>query len=183
MFAISRTRWHTRPLSRRAKRRSSAAPGSLRKKYTGIVHPPNMVCSPNHSTTSGDHRKLVLDDLQFALLAVPRIAKARQLAAPAFEPGRGDVIELLGCFGQIGALEIAGPPAGNQQSGAAIRWMPTTNVVPREDGRGPSPPRGRQNWVLFLDAGHTAAGRGGLSTGGGGIGLGGSSIGGRRCGS
>src|SRR5271156_3536627 len=26
MFAISRTRWHTRPLSRRAKRRSSAAP-------------------------------------------------------------------------------------------------------------------------------------------------------------
>src|SRR5271156_6360786 len=57
MFAISRTRWHTRPLSRRAKRRSSAAPGSLRKKYTGIVHPPDMVCSPNHSTTSGDHRK------------------------------------------------------------------------------------------------------------------------------
>jgi AraC-like DNA-binding protein len=40
MFAIIRTRWHTRPLSRRAKRRSSAAPGSLRKKYTGIVHPP-----------------------------------------------------------------------------------------------------------------------------------------------
>jgi hypothetical protein len=32
MFAIIRTRWHTRPLSRRAKRRSSAAPGSLRKK-------------------------------------------------------------------------------------------------------------------------------------------------------
>src|SRR5271167_4305090 len=60
MFAIIRTRWHTRPLSRRAKRRSSAAPGSLRKKYTGIVHPPDMVCSPNHSTTSGDHRKLVL---------------------------------------------------------------------------------------------------------------------------
>jgi hypothetical protein len=40
-----------------------------------------------------------------------------------------------------------------------------------------------RNGVLFLDAGHTAAGRGGLSTGGGGIGLGGSSIGGRRCGS
>ncbi len=32
-------RWQTRPLSRRAKRRSSAAPGSLRKKYAGIVHP------------------------------------------------------------------------------------------------------------------------------------------------
>ena len=28
------------PLSRRAKRRSSAAPGSLRKKYAGIVYPP-----------------------------------------------------------------------------------------------------------------------------------------------
>ena len=41
----------------------------------------------------------------------------------------------------------------------------------------------RQNrGLLFLDAGHTATGRGGLSTGGGGIGLGGSSIGG-RCGS
>jgi hypothetical protein len=37
MFAIIITRWHTRPLSRRAKRRSSAAPGSLRKKYAGIV--------------------------------------------------------------------------------------------------------------------------------------------------
>jgi len=41
--------------------RCSAAPGSLRKKYAGIVHPPNMVRLPSHSTTSGDHRKLVLD--------------------------------------------------------------------------------------------------------------------------
>jgi hypothetical protein len=40
MFAIIRTRWHPRPLSPRAKRRSSAAPGSLRKKYTDIPHPP-----------------------------------------------------------------------------------------------------------------------------------------------
>ena len=32
---------------------SSAAPGSLRKKYAGIVHPPNMVRLPSHSTTSG----------------------------------------------------------------------------------------------------------------------------------
>src|SRR6516165_5953768 len=61
MFAIITTRWHTRPLSRRAKRRSSAAPGSLRKKYAGIAYPPNMVHSTNHSTTSGDHRKPVLD--------------------------------------------------------------------------------------------------------------------------
>src|SRR5271163_1063699 len=76
MFAISRTRWHTRPLSRRAKRRSSAAPGSLRKKYTGIVHPPDMVCSPNHSTTSGDHRKLVLEDL----------ANIKQRPAERFDP-------------------------------------------------------------------------------------------------
>src|SRR5437667_5704875 len=60
MFAIIRTRWHTRPLSRRAKRRSSAAPGSLRKKYAGIVHPPIMVRLPNYSTISGDHRKPVL---------------------------------------------------------------------------------------------------------------------------
>src|SRR5438067_8677223 len=60
MFAIIRTRWHTRPLSRRAKRRSSAAPGSLRKKYAGIVHPPNMVRSLINSTTSGDHWKPVL---------------------------------------------------------------------------------------------------------------------------
>jgi hypothetical protein len=40
MFAIIRTRWQTCPLSRRAKRRRSAAPGSLRKKYAGIVYPP-----------------------------------------------------------------------------------------------------------------------------------------------
>src|SRR5215471_21012975 len=39
MLAIIRTRWHTRPLSRPAKRRSSAAPGSLRKKYGGISIP------------------------------------------------------------------------------------------------------------------------------------------------
>src|SRR5258708_22921085 len=60
MLAIIRTRWHTRPLSRRAKRRSSAAPGSLRKKYADIVYPPNMVGYPDHSTTSGDYRKPVL---------------------------------------------------------------------------------------------------------------------------
>jgi len=63
MFAIIRTRWQTRPLSRRAKRRSSAAPGSLQKKYAGIVHPPIMVRLPNHSTTSGDHWKAVLEVL------------------------------------------------------------------------------------------------------------------------
>src|SRR6516165_4884000 len=39
MFAIIRTRWQTRPLSRRAKRRSSTAPGSLRKKYAGMSIP------------------------------------------------------------------------------------------------------------------------------------------------
>src|ERR1700676_1301104 len=61
MFAIIRTRWQTRPLSRRAKRRSSAAPRSLRKKYAGIAYPPNMVRLPNHSTTSGDPRKPVLE--------------------------------------------------------------------------------------------------------------------------
>jgi hypothetical protein len=38
MFAIIRTRWHTRPLSRRAKRRSSAARFAA-KKYAGIVIP------------------------------------------------------------------------------------------------------------------------------------------------
>src|SRR2546421_10271095 len=65
MLAIIRTRWHTRPLSRRARRRSSAAPGSLRKKYAGIVHPPNMVRLHNHSTTSRNHRKSVLDIQDF----------------------------------------------------------------------------------------------------------------------
>src|SRR6516165_3107708 len=60
MFAIIRTRWQTRPLSCRAKRRSSAAPGSLRKKYAGILHPPNIVRLPINSTTSGGHRKPVL---------------------------------------------------------------------------------------------------------------------------
>ena len=50
-----------RPLSRRAKRRSSAAPGSLRKKYAGIAHPPNMVRLHINSTTSGDQRKPVSD--------------------------------------------------------------------------------------------------------------------------
>src|SRR6516225_6243227 len=60
MFAIITTRWHTRPLSRRPKPRSSAPPVSLRKKYAGIAYPPNMVHSTNHSTTSGDHRKPVL---------------------------------------------------------------------------------------------------------------------------
>jgi hypothetical protein len=39
MFAIIRTRWQTRPLSPRAKRPSSADPGSLRKKDADIVHP------------------------------------------------------------------------------------------------------------------------------------------------
>src|SRR5439155_24007314 len=43
MLAIIRTRWQTRPLSRRAKRRSSAAPGSLRKKNTDMV-PPTRRC-------------------------------------------------------------------------------------------------------------------------------------------
>src|ERR1700730_11106212 len=60
MFAIIRTRWQPRPLSRPAKRRSSAAPGSPRKKYAGILHPPNMVRLLINSTTSGDHRKPVL---------------------------------------------------------------------------------------------------------------------------
>src|ERR1700676_1366134 len=60
MFAIIRTRWQTRPLSRRAKRRSSAAPGSLRKKYAGILHPPNMVRLLINSTTSGAQWKPVL---------------------------------------------------------------------------------------------------------------------------
>src|SRR6267143_97125 len=60
MFAIIRTRWQTGPLSRRAKRRSSAAPGSPRKKYAGILHPPNMVRLLINSTTSGDRRKPVL---------------------------------------------------------------------------------------------------------------------------
>src|SRR5207248_6684109 len=45
MLAIIRTRWHTRPLSPRAKRRSSAAPGSLRKKYAGILSPQRW-CAP-----------------------------------------------------------------------------------------------------------------------------------------
>src|SRR5437762_6908335 len=45
MLAIIRTRWHTRPLSPRAKRRSSAAPGSLRKKYAGILTPQRW-CAP-----------------------------------------------------------------------------------------------------------------------------------------
>src|SRR6266446_662794 len=66
MFAIIRTRWQTGPLSRRAKRRSSAAPGSLRKKYAGIFHPPNMVRLPINSTISGDHWKPVLNGPGFA---------------------------------------------------------------------------------------------------------------------
>ena len=48
-----------------------------------------------------------VDDRQFGLLAVPRIAKARQLAAPAFEPGRGDVIE-----NQRPVLEVAAGERG-----------------------------------------------------------------------
>src|ERR1700730_5954953 len=66
MFAIIRTRWQTRPLSCRARRRSSAAPGSLRKKYAGIAYPPNMVRLPNHSTTSGNPRKPVLERVRAA---------------------------------------------------------------------------------------------------------------------
>src|SRR5260221_14629685 len=72
MFAIIRTRWQTRPLSCRARRRSSAAPGSLRKKYAGIVYPPNMVRLPNHYTTSGNPRKPVLDPTR-------RMAVAREI--------------------------------------------------------------------------------------------------------
>src|SRR6202047_1676113 len=72
MFAIIRTRWQTRPLSCRARRRSSAAPGSLRKKYAGIAYPPNMVRLPNHSTTSGNPRKpvLVVEPEVFVAVAV-----------------------------------------------------------------------------------------------------------------
>src|SRR5271155_1877105 len=102
MFAISRTRWHTRPLSRRAKRRSSAAPGSLRKKYTGIVHPPEVVCSPNHSTTSGDHRKPVLhhrDNAPAAILvAVARVTIWRRPVARAL----GIVLTAVEFFAVIG---------------------------------------------------------------------------------
>jgi Transposase len=40
-----------------------------------------------------DQQTQKMRDLQFALLAVARVAEARQLAAAAFEPGRGDVVE------------------------------------------------------------------------------------------
>src|SRR5260370_42456223 len=93
MFAIIRTRWQTRPLSRRAKRRSSATPGSLRKKYAGIVHPPNMVRLPNHSTISGDDRKPVLE------AAVTGLEPGKPyLLALATEPSGTGVLEPLQSF-------------------------------------------------------------------------------------
>src|ERR1700674_5199001 len=87
MFAIIRPRWQTRPLSRRAKRRSSAAPGSLRKKYAGIAYPPNMVRSPNNSTTSGDPRKPVLLGYRRARQSPQRRADS---PAPAAAPKNSD---------------------------------------------------------------------------------------------
>jgi hypothetical protein len=48
MFAIIKTRWQTRARSRRAKRRRAAAPGSLRKKYAGIVPPLEAVAMLPH---------------------------------------------------------------------------------------------------------------------------------------
>src|SRR5438128_12049357 len=108
MFAIIRTRWHTRPLSRRAKRRSSAAPGSLRKKYAGIVHPPIMVRLPNYSTISGDHRKPVLDVNRPAVDRecgfFERLAQGRMGVAGARDVlGRGAEFLGEGGFGDQGA--------------------------------------------------------------------------------
>src|SRR5207248_10012538 len=64
LHPLKQVRDHQNPLAdppalEAPKRRSSAAPGSLRKKYAGIVHPLNMVRLPSHSTISGDHRKPV----------------------------------------------------------------------------------------------------------------------------
>src|SRR5438445_2022115 len=63
MFAIIKTRWQTRPLSRRAKRRSSAAPASLRKKYAGIPIPQTWyACSSTlpHLGITGSRYKLAI---------------------------------------------------------------------------------------------------------------------------
>src|SRR5258705_11314954 len=100
MFAIIRTRWQTRPLSPRAKRRSSAAPGSLRKKYAGIAYPPNMVRLPNHSTTSGDPRKPVLH-------ICPHPVEAKLIAFGRRAFGRRDVICERGAAA-VGLREILG---------------------------------------------------------------------------
>src|SRR6267378_3203625 len=100
MFAIIRTRWQTRPLSRRAKRRSSAAPGSLRKKYAGIAYPPNMVRLPNHSTTSGDPRKpVLLPDLAASLcrlVAHPTVEEHAQRCDEGEGLVQHDVVSRLG---------------------------------------------------------------------------------------
>ena len=45
-----------------------------------------------HRTAIGSTEQAV-NDLQFALLAVPRIAEAPQLAAPSLEPGRRDIVQ------------------------------------------------------------------------------------------
>jgi hypothetical protein len=89
--------------------------------------------------------------------AIPLAELTRKLdAVPEGPPGDAQA----GDPGCSGFLFSADEPHG----------LPTT----------PSTPAGRQNrGLLFLDAGHTATGWGGLSTGGGGVGLGGSSIGGR----
>ena len=68
----------------------------------------------------------------------------------------------------------------NQESMALLLEFLFSADEPHGLATTPSTPAGRQNrGLLFLDAGHTATGRGGLPTGGGGIGLGGSSMGGR----
>jgi hypothetical protein len=76
----------------RAKRRSSAAPGSPRKKYAGIAYPPNMVPLPNHSTISGDHRKPVI-----IINLPPRHLKSllASIAFPAWCLGRDPSAQIL----------------------------------------------------------------------------------------
>src|SRR5690349_6394885 len=75
MFAIIRTRWQTRPLSRRAKRRSSAARGSPRKKYAGRLHP------PKHGTLA--HQVYhIWESLEAGITAAVPLGEREPIAAP-----------------------------------------------------------------------------------------------------
>jgi hypothetical protein len=87
-----------------------------------------------HRAAIGGTQQTV-DDLQFALLAVARVAEARQLAAPPLEPGRRDVIEH-----QRTVLEVAAGERGLDRALAGAEPIERAIELDLVDGAEPEPP-------------------------------------------
>ena len=87
-----------------------------------------------HRTAVGCTQQTV-DDLQLALLAVPRVAEARQLAAPALQPGRGDVVKH-----QRTVLEVAAGERGLDRALALTQPVEGAVEFDLVDRTEPEPP-------------------------------------------